>query len=112
VGTLSTFGDVMQTTVAGTVVDQYGNVMPGVVICYGSGEEDAVAIAETDAGGTYSAAPPRSFSAGGGLVGAYLPLYRFVPDRVQMPDILLGETTLDSAASPSVYPVPPERDCR
>jgi len=44
VGTLSTYGDVMQTTVAGTVVDQYGNAMLGVVICYGSGEEDAVAI--------------------------------------------------------------------
>jgi len=45
-------------------------------------------------------------------VWAYLPLYRFEPDRVQVQGILLGESTVDFTAYPSIYPVPPERDCR
>jgi len=112
-GALDTGAFVMQTTIVGTVVDQYGTGMAGVVMCYGPSEEDAVAIGVTDSGGAYTATPPQSFSGtGGNLVWAYLPLYRFEPDRVQVSAILVGENTQDFTAYPSIYPVPPERDCR
>jgi hypothetical protein len=71
------------------------------------------AIGVTDSGGVYSAAPPDSFNGtGGNLIWAHLPLYRFEPDRVQVSAMLVGENTQDFTAYPSVYPVPPERDCR
>lgn len=56
----------MKTTIVGIVLDQYGSAMPGVVICYGPSEKDAVAIGVTDSGGVYSAAPPDSFNGTGG----------------------------------------------
>ena len=103
----------LQVTIVGTVLDQYGSPMPGVVICYGPSEEEAIAIGVTDSGGAYSAVLPASLSESeGNRAWAYLPLYRFEPDRVQVTGPLLGETTLDFKAYPSVYPVPPERDCR
>jgi len=111
-GTLEPGAFVMQAMISGTVLDQDGNGVPGAVICYGSGEEDAVEVAETDSGGAYSARPPQSFNRGGGLIWAYLAESRFEPDRVQMPEILVGDLTVDFVAYPSIYPVPPERDCR
>jgi hypothetical protein len=62
VGTIDTGAFMMQTTIAGTVVDPCGSAMAGVVICYGPNDQDAVAKGVTDSGGAYSAAPPQSFS--------------------------------------------------
>ena len=112
-GTLDTGALTMQTTIMGTVRDQYATGMADVVLCYGPSEDAAVAIGVTDSGGAYSAVPPESFGGtGGNLIWAYLPLYRFEPDRVQVSSMLFGENTLDFVAYPSIYPVPPERDCR
>ena len=110
-GTVDTGAFLASATIRGTILDQYGTAMPGVVICYGLDETSASAVAETDAGGAYSATLS-SDDDGNRLVWAYLPLYRFEPDRVQVQGILLGESTVDFAAFPSIYPVPPERDCR
>ncbi len=111
VGTFDTGAFLARPTIAGSVLDQYGQAMPGVVICYGLDEASASAVAETGAGGAYSATLP-SDEDGARQVWAYLPLYRFEPDRVQVQGILLGETTVDFVAFPSIYPVPSERDCR
>jgi hypothetical protein len=62
VGTIDTRAFMMQTTIAGTVVDPYGSAMAGVVICYGPNDQDAVATGVTDSGGAYSAAPPPGHS--------------------------------------------------
>jgi hypothetical protein len=111
VGTFDSGAFLARPTIAGSVLDQYGRPMPGVVICYGPDEANASVVAETDSGGAYAATPP-SDEDGARQVWAYLPLYRFEPDRVQVQGILLGETTVDFVAFPSLYPVPLERDCR
>jgi hypothetical protein len=111
VGTFDSGALLSRPRVVGSVLDQYGQPMPGVVICYGSDEAHASAVAETGAGGAYSATLS-SDEGGARQVWAYLPLYRFEPDRVQVQGILLGESTVDFAAFPSTYPLPPERDCR
>jgi hypothetical protein len=110
-GTFDSGALISRPTIVGSIVDQHGQPMPGVVICYGPDEAGASAVAETDAGGAYSAALS-SDDGGARQVWAYLPLYRFEPDRVQVQGILLGESTVDFTAFPSIYPVPPERDCR
>ena len=111
-GTLDTGALTQRVTIVGTVADQDGAGMAGVVLCYGPSEAEAVAIGVTDAAGAYLAKPPQSLSGtSGNLMWAYLPLYRFEPDPVTV-GMLMGETTLDFTAYPSVYPVPPERDCR
>jgi len=111
IGTFEAGALLSRPTIAGSVLDQYGQAMPGVVICYGADEAGASAVAETGAGGAYSATLP-SDDGGARQVWAYLPLYRFEPDRVQVLGILLGESTADFTAFPSIYPVPPERNCR
>ena len=111
IGTFDTGALLSRPTIVGSVVDQYGQAMPGVVICYGPDEAGASAVAETAAGGAYSAALS-SDDGGARHVWAYLPLYRFEPDRVQVQGILLDESTVDFTGYPSIYPVPPERDCR
>jgi hypothetical protein len=111
IGTFDTGAFLTRPTIVGSVLDPYVQAVPGVVICYGPDEADASAVSETDPGGAYSAALP-SDEDGARQVWAYLPLYRFEPDRVQVQGILLGELTVDFVAFPSIYPVPPERDCR
>jgi hypothetical protein len=93
------------------VLGQYEQPIPGVVICYGLDEAHASAVAEAGAGGAYSATLS-SDEGGARQVWAYFPLYLFEPDRVQVQGILLGESIVDFVAFPSIYPVPPERDCR
>lgn len=111
VGTLDTGAFLAQPVVRGTILDQDGRAMAGVVICYGPGEADGVFVGETDTQGSYSASLTTNADGGTRMLWAYLPLYRFEPDRVQVQGILLGETTVDFVAVPSIYPVPPERDC-
>jgi len=110
-GTFDTGALLSCPTIVGSVLDQYGQPMTGVVICYGPDEANASVVAETDSGGAYTAALS-SEDGGARMVWAYLPLYRFEPDRVQVQGILMGESVVDFVAYPSVYPVPPERDCR
>lgn len=111
VGTFDTSALVSRPTIAGSVLDQYGQPVPGVVLCYGPDDANASLVAQTDSAGAYSATLP-SEDGGARMVWAYLPLYRFEPERVQVQGILLGETAVDFVAFPDIYPVPPERDCR
>jgi hypothetical protein len=112
VGTLDTGAFLAKPVARGKILDQDGRAVAGVVICYGTGEADAVLVAETDTQGSYSASLSASGEGSAHLLWPYLPLYRFEPDRVQVQGYLLGESTVDSVAAPSIYPVPPERDCR
>ena len=74
IGTFEAGALLSRPTIAGSVLDQYGQAMPGVVICYGPAEAGGSAVAATDAGGAYSAvlssddsaaeyAPPASVAA-------------------------------------------------
>jgi hypothetical protein len=110
-GTFDTGALLSHSTIVGSILDQYGQPVPGVVICYGPDEANAVVVAETDSGGAYTATLS-SEEGGARMVWAHLPLYRFEPDRVQVQGILLGELVVDFVAYPNIYPVPPERDCR
>jgi hypothetical protein len=81
-GTSETRVFLARQTIQGLVRDQYGGGMPGVVVCYGTGEEDGSPVAETDSQGEYSVSLPPNTEGGVYLLRAYLPLYRFEPDRV------------------------------
>ncbi len=111
VGTFDTGALLSRPTIVGSVLDQYGQPVPGVVICYGPDEANASVVAETDSRGAYSAVLSADDD-GARQVWAHLPLYRFEPDRVQVEGILLGESVVDFVAFPDIYPVPAERNCR
>jgi hypothetical protein len=97
----------------GTIVDQYGAAMAGVIICVGPNEADASPLAETDSGGAYSAALDADALAGGPLrLWPFLPLTRFDPEGYVFEGYLLGGSDYNFVGVPSIYPVPPERDCR
>ena len=51
---------------------------------YGPGEADGVFVGETDTQGSYSASLTTNADGGTRMLWAYLPLYRFEPDRVQV----------------------------
>jgi len=53
-GTLDTSALTFSPRVEGTIVDQYGAAMVGVVLCVGPSEAGAMALGETDANGAYS----------------------------------------------------------
>jgi len=97
----------------GTIVDQYGAAMTGVIICIGPNEADASPVTTTNTVGAYSVALDAEALAGGSLrLWPYLPLTRFDPEGYVFEGYLLSGSDYNFVGVPSIYPVPPERDCR
>jgi hypothetical protein len=97
----------------GTIVDQYGAGMAGVVLCVGPSEAEAVPLGQTDAKGYYSLTlDADAISRGQLLLWPFLPLTRFEPEGIVFEGVLMGGSTYDFKGLPAIYPVPPEKDCR
>jgi hypothetical protein len=97
----------------GTIVDQYGAAMAGVVLCVGPSEAEAVPLGETDTSGFYSLTlDADAIGRGQLLMWPFLPLTRFEPEGFVFEGVLLGGSTYDFKGLPAIYPVPPEKDCR
>ena len=112
-GTLDTSALTFSPRVEGTIVDQYGAAMVGVVLCVGPSEAGAMALGETDANGAYSVSlDADAMNSGSLLVWPYLPLTRFEPEGYVFEGVMLGGSGHDFKGLPAVYPVPPEKDCR
>ena len=97
----------------GTIVDQYGAAMSGVVLCVGPSEAEAVPLGQTDTSGYYSLTlDADAISRGQLLLWPFLPLTRFEPEGIVFEGVLMGDSTYDFKGLPAIYPVPPEKDCR